>query len=520
MKACFILGAVGLSVLMMAGCSADTESEESLSFAHEELYGGGTTSTFWNGLASVPVCFAADGNDARKTEMREILLDTWGRVGKVPFTGFGKCTTANPANTIRVSFVADTRGRSLIFGPSSSGATNVEVTSNDTAQRYRYQVIHEFGHAIGFVHDQNQPANFDSSGNRIFCKETSGGGLQAGGIQYSPVDNASIMSYCATGPSGSGFPTELSPGDVVGLRATPYGSNKTWTCANLSDTYGIVANSTFGFAPTTVQQKWTSMACNTTPSSSDACQKASDLYGIDGGVTFGFAPQSVRTWWTSNNCNTKPRNNTSLCQRASETYGISANQSFGTAPSEVQTWWTSNNCSTQPRYQDTCQHLSDLYGITAGVTFGWAPSEAQTYWTANACETKPLTSNLCQLLSDNFGLSPSETKGAAPTAARTYWTTNSCNTSPKSANTCQRASDLYGINAGVTFGSAPSEVQTWWTSKGCNTKPANRDVCQVASDQFGITANVTFGAAPSNVKTWWTSAGCTTQPRDAAPIPG
>jgi hypothetical protein len=506
------LGTVGALVFFSSACTQGFDGDADVGSSQDELYGGGTVSTFWPGGA-IPVCFAAAGNQTLRDSTRSILADNWSRVANLPFSGFGTCSTSNPANTIRVIFQANSNGFTSNFGPTSSGSTNVTLTSNGTPEHYRYEVLHEFGHAIGFRHDQQRPDNWDVNGNPIYCPDSSGGTSAPGGNYYGGGDNLSIMSYCA------GWPTHLSATDVFGLRQV-YGSTNPTTCQQLSDTYGIVAYSTFGFAPSGVQTLWTSMGCLTSPSSGDSCQKASDLYGIDGGVTWGFAPSDVQTWWTSNSCNTKPRSSIGLCQRASETYGIVANQTFGTAPSSVQSWWTSNSCNTSPRFQDTCQRMSDLYGIKAGVTFGWAPTEVQTYWTDNHCDTNPIVSNACQLLSDNYGLSPSLTTGAAPTAARTYWSSNSCSTSPASTNTCQRAADLYGIVANVTWGSAPSEVQTWWTSASCGNNPTEMDTCQTAADRFGIVANYTFGAAPAAVQTWWTAASCNTGARDATPIPG
>jgi hypothetical protein len=260
------LGTVGALVFFSSACTQGFDGDADVGSSQDELYGGGTVSTFWPGGA-IPVCFAAAGNQTLRDSTRSILADNWSRVANLPFSGFGTCSTSNPANTIRVIFQANSNGFTSNFGPTSSGSTNVTLTSNGTPEHYRYEVLHEFGHAIGFRHDQQRPDNWDVNGNPIYCPDSSGGTSAPGGNYYGGGDNLSIMSYCA------GWPTHLSATDVFGLRQV-YGSTNPTTCQQLSDTYGIVAYSTFGFAPSGVQTLWTSMGCLTSPSSGDSLRGA------------------------------------------------------------------------------------------------------------------------------------------------------------------------------------------------------------------------------------------------------
>lgn len=504
------------SCAFLVGCVIADQPPETDIVATEksDLYGGGSIAALWN-TNNVPVCFRNAGTAALRQRLRDILEDTWSRVTPIRFTGFADCTSTNPGalpNTIAVGFAPDTRGWSEL-GRSNNDWTGMELISNGTGQHYRYEVMHEFGHALGFHHDQVRPDNWSGT-NPVYCDDFNPGevGGFSGGISYSGADNVSIMSYCA------GWATAMSPRDVVGARAA-YSSSKSFSCQDLSDIYGIAQNVTWGFAPSSVQTQWLSKSCTTHPSSSNACQKASDLYGIDEGVTWGFAPAHVRTWWTSNACTTKPRSSVGLCQRASDTYGTTHNQTWGTAPADVQSWWNSNSCTTSPRNQDACQRLSDQYGIRPGDN-GWAPTDVSTWWNEHSCETSPVVADRCQLLADLYGTDEGVTWAAAPTAARAWWTANSCNKHPVSSNSCQRASDLFAIVYAESWGFAPVEVQSFWNSSGCTTKPTFKDMCQVISDRFGIVHGVTWGAAPADVRSWWDANSCAARPIDAAPIPG
>jgi hypothetical protein len=246
--ACAILGALALSA-----CSQEISSEGVLAESNDELYLDGLT---WPS-GNVNVCFSGtDGNNPTLiAEAQRLLNASWVRAANLSFVGWGQCNLApSPSgnfSTIALHFCGASstsadcpasnydngvrqagafRGQSRMgrvnptgpFGGNfTPGVTNLSLISDDTSSlltRFRYQVIHEFGHALGYRHEQDRPDNFTATGSTIYCHQ-SANKATTGSAQTSFFDLASIMDYCATDPlTGGSFPTMLSNGDILGVR--------------------------------------------------------------------------------------------------------------------------------------------------------------------------------------------------------------------------------------------------------------------------------------------------------------
>lgn len=137
-------------------------------------------------------------HDAEMELVRTSVAATWAKVSALQFVGWGRCASVNRG--IRIT-IADDGPRTLGLGRQLDGVpggmhlnfkfNTWSPSCREPAKRdmcIRSVAIHEFGHAIGFAHEQNRA---DTPGE---CEKPPSG--PNGDVLLTPYDPESVMNYC------------------------------------------------------------------------------------------------------------------------------------------------------------------------------------------------------------------------------------------------------------------------------------------------------------------------------------
>jgi hypothetical protein len=179
----------------------------------------------------VPVCWESPGFDREKAIIKAAVRNTWERNSGISFTGWAICPRSGVEKFVRVAtstqdgnnsgangatfgygmalLKSASDGQGLLLPPRSMILTFNPDGSADQG-RVEYIGVHEFGHVLGFVHEQ------DTEGNEEGPAHCASPGNEPNAKSLTSYDRDSIMNYCNKDGNMKG---NLTATDIAGVQA-------------------------------------------------------------------------------------------------------------------------------------------------------------------------------------------------------------------------------------------------------------------------------------------------------------
>ncbi len=222
------------SLASLAACSTSVEPEAQLGAQTAPLYKG-PQDTFFAPGASIPVCWDTAGYEGEKAQAQAAIDRTWVAQANIDVTYEATCPTSADSRRVRLWIGEHTdnsnqggNGEAQASGPGAlvgPGGISIKFwfkpDHTATSSRIAYLAVHEFGHILGFSHEQDQDTPAAIACRTGMCKAQTKMTFEAcmadaasnqGGTPIGAYDPKSVMNYC--GP----IKGKLSPDDEVGVR--------------------------------------------------------------------------------------------------------------------------------------------------------------------------------------------------------------------------------------------------------------------------------------------------------------